>query len=380
MKHEEMINKAYFDFMMKQPFFGFLLSKIKRASLNESIPTMGTNGEYIVYNKDFVESISQGELNFVILHEIYHIMLLHPYRRCSRDAMLWNIACDYVVNANIYNDLSSIQKSGFNISFFSKALLRRDKKDHLSTAEQVYNELLDSDLVTQIQLIKSLEEGIGHDVVDNFSEVSEQHAKAFLVEAAEFSKNFGGSSSNIERIINDVTAKKLRWDVLLKRWMSLRESDDTSFDSPSRTHLPHGLIIPDTYLDETLPSGVIFAIDTSGSITIEQLSKFKAVARHAVEQYDVEGKLLYWDTCVQSVADMSDNKIQNVAPAGFGGTDPHCIFSYIKEKKWNPSAVVILTDGYFSQYTAPHNNVIWVIIEGGSSEYISKKSGVIVKL
>lgn len=379
MKHSDMVDKSYFDFMMHQPFFGFLLSKINRARPDESIPTMATDGTFIIYNKDFVENMTQGELNFVFIHEIYHVILLHMFRRGARNPVIWNLACDYVVNANILADIKSLRSSGLDIEFYHTALIREDSDDTKKTAEQVYDELLEevSEAVAMDMLNNS---GTSQDLVDNYSSTEEQNSKAALVEAAEFAKSYGNTSDNVKRIIDDVTLNKLRWDQLLKRWLSLRESDDTSFDSPNRHYLPHGVLIPDTYLDETLPEGVIFAIDTSGSISTDQLSKFKAMARHAVEQYDVEGKLLYWDTSVQAVADMMDNRIEDIPPSGGGGTNPLCVFDFIKTRKMNPSAVVILTDGYFATVTQRFNNVIWVICEDGVTDSISKESGITIKL
>lgn len=379
MKHTDMINKSYFDFMMHQPFFGFLLSKISRAHAVDDIPTAATDGTYLIYNKDFVEHLSQEELNFVFMHELYHVILLHMFRRGARDPYLWNLACDYVVNANIVADIPSLNRSGLKIEMLPNALLREDSDDTKKTAEIVYDELLDKLSLSEATYMVA-NSGTGKDIDDNYSAVAEQAAEASLSEAAEFVKSYGNVSDNVKRIVEEVTAKKLRWDKLLKRWLSLQESDDTSFDSPNRHYLPHGILIPDTYLDETLPEGVIFAIDTSGSISLKQLSQFKAMARHAVEQYDVEGKLLYWDTSVTAIADMMDNRIEDIPPVGGGGTNPLCVFDFIEDKKMNPNAIVILTDGYFPKVTQKLNNVIWVICEDGTLDNISKDSGVVVKL
>ena len=44
-------------------------------------------------------SLSGAELHFVLAHEYLHAGLQHQKRCQGRDPYLWNIACDYVINA-----------------------------------------------------------------------------------------------------------------------------------------------------------------------------------------------------------------------------------------------------------------------------------------
>ena len=43
--------------------------------------------------------LSPDELRFVMAHELLHVGLRHDMRQQSRDAFLWNVACDYVINS-----------------------------------------------------------------------------------------------------------------------------------------------------------------------------------------------------------------------------------------------------------------------------------------
>ena len=42
--------------------------------------------------------LSEDECLFVFAHELLHAGLNHSSRRWGRDALLWNIACDFVIN------------------------------------------------------------------------------------------------------------------------------------------------------------------------------------------------------------------------------------------------------------------------------------------
>ncbi len=43
--------------------------------------------------------LTEEECKFVIAHELLHVGLRHDTRRQGRDAYLWNVACDYVINS-----------------------------------------------------------------------------------------------------------------------------------------------------------------------------------------------------------------------------------------------------------------------------------------
>lgn len=90
--------------------------------------TMATDGERIFYNPDWVETILPEEIEAVLIHEALHVVFEHPCRRGNRNHKLFNIACDYVINAYIVYDL--------RLSLPEGGLL--DKKYHGMTAEQVY--------------------------------------------------------------------------------------------------------------------------------------------------------------------------------------------------------------------------------------------------
>ena len=44
-------------------------------------------------------SLDELQCRFVIAHELLHVGLAHHSRRQGRDPFLWNVACDYLINA-----------------------------------------------------------------------------------------------------------------------------------------------------------------------------------------------------------------------------------------------------------------------------------------
>ena len=53
------------------------------------------------FSPDFLENLSEEELDYILMHEILHVVLQHCLRQCERDTDLFSIACDIVVNSNI---------------------------------------------------------------------------------------------------------------------------------------------------------------------------------------------------------------------------------------------------------------------------------------
>ena len=86
--------------LLNNGFYGLLLMHMKMA-LDEECETAATDGERIYFSPSFMETISDSELDFVLMHEILHVALLHCMRKGERDNLIFNIACDIVVNSNI---------------------------------------------------------------------------------------------------------------------------------------------------------------------------------------------------------------------------------------------------------------------------------------
>jgi predicted metal-dependent peptidase len=87
--------------------------------------------------------------------------------------------------------------------------------------------------------------------------------------------------------------------------------------------------------------------------------------------------IIWWDTeaYVQSIDPSRYNSIkEDLEPMGGGGTDPRCLNEYMSED----NITIILTDGYFSEYTPPQDNTIFLVIPGGTTSYIKK--GTIIEM
>ena len=127
--------------LTRSGFFGLLLMHM-RFALDESIQTAATDGERIIFSPKFLDSISDRELAFILMHEIMHVALRHVSRNGDRNDFKFNIACDIVVNSNILQsagmDLRSITLDRYGESMH---LTPKGDEGFKYTAEEVYEML-----------------------------------------------------------------------------------------------------------------------------------------------------------------------------------------------------------------------------------------------
>ena len=81
------------------PTFAMLLIEKLKFLTDYDFPSCYVNGRYIAYNPNWLQTKTLDEVVFIICHEILHCVLFHPMRRGARNHYLWNVACDYAVNA-----------------------------------------------------------------------------------------------------------------------------------------------------------------------------------------------------------------------------------------------------------------------------------------
>ena len=137
------LQNARLSLLSKQPFYALLLLHMKFA-LDISCETAYTDGERIAFNPDFMDKLSDKELEFVLMHEVLHAALGHPIRKQSDyDLECYDKACDIVVNSNIlysFNmDIKSITLKNFGVAIHQTP---SGKHGYKLTVEEVYAELL----------------------------------------------------------------------------------------------------------------------------------------------------------------------------------------------------------------------------------------------
>ena len=105
--------------LVNNGFYGLLLMHMIFA-LDENCKTAATDGKRIYFGPGFLDDLSDTELDFVMMHEIMHVVLQHCLRGTELDQELFNTACDIVVNSNILKsnnmDLETITLKKYGVA------------------------------------------------------------------------------------------------------------------------------------------------------------------------------------------------------------------------------------------------------------------------
>ena len=87
--------------LIRYPFYGVLLMHMKFV-LDKNCKTAYTDGVRVGFNPEFLSKLSDNELEFVLMHEVLHAALGHPFRtQADYELDIFDQACDIVVNSNI---------------------------------------------------------------------------------------------------------------------------------------------------------------------------------------------------------------------------------------------------------------------------------------
>jgi predicted metal-dependent peptidase len=102
---EQRLSKAVVDIMGNPKYIALAgVLMIGDRSVDDKVKTACTNGRDEKYGRAFIETLSDAELRFLVLHECYHKLYRHltTWRHLyDKNAQLANAACDYVINLKL---------------------------------------------------------------------------------------------------------------------------------------------------------------------------------------------------------------------------------------------------------------------------------------
>jgi len=397
------------------PFWGILgLTVVLVEQEAAKLPTLATDGIHIYYNAQFTTSLTRSERVFAIAHELFHGLYEHAgvngrfeqYTGINlkrlieegdlakiKDALmkikLWNFAADFIVNGGLVEA---------HVGEFIKTIKILYDDKYLGWAvEEVYDDLLENpDQIPKDA--QCLDEHIEVEVVSD-EEAAQAKAEAeangdgngdgntkIIMGQSEFdqlqkdwqenmisaaaaqteheqreSSSAGCIPSAIQRMIDELAKPKVNWRAALRRAVQRVIHRRYSYKSPNKALFSRGLTIPG-FRDAVNKLDVCVFIDTSGSVSMEQLtafiSEFKgmmdAFPRYKVHVQCFDGEVVeesvmtlekhsaagVWETVKKQVAEFSRQI------GGGGGTLFECNWDYLKKHKIKPRMIIMLTDGY----------------------------------
>lgn len=379
-------------------FYGLLLMHMVY-SIDANAETAYTDGTRIAFGPKFLESLTDSELDFVMMHEILHVVLQHCIRGEDRDHERMNIACDIVVNSNILLE-NNMDRRSITLSEWGESMhIAPDGKEgHEYTAEQVYDMLPPTPPRKKKKIPSSSgekgrakqEQGDPKDLTsgghswDDHSQWSQYEEDDTLrdvwvkqfAEACEAisirEKTIGRGTLPLfaQRLLEKLRDPQVDWRTILNEFVQ-EEVNDYSFSPPDRRFQESPFFLPDyNELGKNgEPVDILFMIDTSGSMSDKEITAAFSEVKGAIDQFD--GKLTGWlgffdAAIIEPKPFESVDDVLKIKPAGGGGTDFQIIFEYVHKHMENklPACIIILTDGYApfpEEHLAQDIPVLWLI-------------------
>ena len=372
MQVEAVVQRFKMELLRKMPFYGDIIMRLPFVE-NPKIPTACTDGGKIEYNPAFFQPMTVGQINFVLMHEVFHVLLFHCSRHGERRPDIWNTAADMIVNSMLM-DLSSAMRNA-SIPF------ERPKNGIYSwvetgdTVENVYEKLLQDNksngngkakntVLIRSRYSRNPEEVVApHDVILSAGEpddasgssraqsesLSEQAVRQIIREAASANRGSIGSYFVPEQIFRLVESRRIKWQTLLRDFFLETQSDEASYTTPERKYIHMDLILPGHGMDDEKIEAIWAFVDSSGSIGHDEMNQFLTQLYRIAHQFKCTFHLCYWDTQVTDVyRNINDEEeIFKSLPKHSGGTDINCVYRWLRDNKVRPDVMLILTDGYF---------------------------------
>lgn len=401
------ITKARARLLVRAPFIGSIALGLAWVNAPD-IGTMATDGRSVWFNPEWCEGHGVEKTMGVIAHEVLHVVNRHHLRRGERDAELWNVAADLLINRLLEDDKYVLPPDG---------LFDRDRRYAGLPTETIYARLREQQQQQQQQAQQPNDRrlsvhatatgasgsGNGHDPTASGQTTSQakperEEARSgddtfparHWGEVRDLTKANGQRLSATERIQAEhdldvrirqaaAAAKRVgKFGTALREMVEIatdrvdwRDKFRMAFDGvlrgevswarPNRRYIQQGLYLPGWR--RTGAGRIGFVLDTSGSISANELSVYTAAVLGILEETGPEVvALIQCDAQVQRVEYIQvGESFDQIEVHGRGGTRFQPAFDWIADAGFGADAIVYATDLNCSDLPRdPGVPVIWL--------------------
>jgi len=374
------LEKEIISLIKSKPFFAHFIQNMRRI-ITDEIDTLGVNitDQINLYvNPEFFNSLKPYERVACLEHEVLHIISKHIFRVDKRNPMIWNIACDLCCNQY----LPTQKRNGNIISQLPEGTLdyNKFKFEKNLKAEDYYTLLLKNAKRLNISL-----DGDGNPCLDDHGKWKEgntnedfQHEviKRAIKNTIEKTQDYGNLPDDVvAEIKKALRHKTLNWRRILQKFV-YRATLVHSVATRKKPNRRFGFLYDGSKVECKL--NMLVAIDTSGSISDEDLSLFFSEI-NKISSLGMNIMIVECDTEIHKT--YKYKKIPSVV-TGRGGTEFKPVFDFASKCSPKPDCIVYLTDLYadLSFKNISRIPTLWAItIDGGEETDIPFGTGVKLK-
>lgn len=355
----------------------------------KGIGTFGTDDQFHWYYDEEGVPFTRDEQVAVLWHEIQHLVRGHFSRRHDRDPSQWNTAGDMEINDwfppglavpsnKITPGLANLPDGELAEWYFDR-IKQYDQHVRVDAgpmdpgkgpcASHPGCDSTDSEpviganhtITTRGRIHTPICGGTGNGPNDGKEskdddggggEMTEVEAEAIRQEVAKgieemHEKGRGNIPGNLVSWANLRLHPKVPWNKLLKTAahraaIIIAGHTSQTYSKPSRRNIVP-FVLPKRVARKVTTA---FYIDTSGSVSDEELNQAISEVRAALATNATDMYVTFLDAAIQSTVKLqvaSDERL--IKPKGRGGTDMRLAFDHVKTLKPKPNLIVVLTDG-----------------------------------
>jgi predicted metal-dependent peptidase len=390
MNHTESLAKAAKELMLNEPFYGLFLIMLNR-KMSEDVPTAGVHISGISYNllvnPQFWDKLTLNQKKGLLKHELLHIGFFHltDYEHLTNHEIR-NIAMDLEINQYIKRDW--LPEGGMFLDTFPELnlqpkmgtlhyyeeLMKGAKKGNCSNLNSLLKAMGDGQVTVKVSVNGGdvdancpdhdweNQEGEGG-LNEAERKLLNKHTETILKEIKDqVTKSRGtvpGEFHSILEKIDQFEEPKFDWRGYLRRFAggslkiytkkTRRKYNKRYEDNPGLKikHKKH----------------VLVAIDTSGSVSDNELKEFMQEIHH-IHKTGSDVTVIQADTAIRHKGlydPKNDYKLH-----GRGGTDFDPVVDYYYENQTKYSCLVYFTDGEAPSPDKKPGKMLWVLSEQSS--------------
>lgn len=364
------INSIIKKVLFRYPIFGNVIANLKFQFTTEPVPAPAfTDERTIYYKQDFFTDFNDDEKEFVISHEIFHIVLNHLFRNLDKDRDLLNYVEDAIINQLLIRD-GLVMPEGlvyvedaldYSVDeLYLKFLPKLDEIKEWMGSNTYHIELTDEEINDKLNEIlnnyynsysRDLKElmndnqQLREELIDDFQEKLKQEA-----EATGYGKYAG--RQEFPSVEVGKAAPLLYWQELLKQTLVVPAEVTTSFYEVEMD----GIIRKEEKSDVGYSESEII-IDSSGSMNMQKIKPILRECKNILSSSSI--RVGFCDVQFYGWNEIrNETDIDNLRIIGRGGTDFDNMansFSIDADNK------IVITDG---ECTFPKDrpDILWIII------------------
>ncbi len=378
-----MINNLIRRVLFRYPRFGNIIANLKYVLVDDSFQaTAATNGRVLYYRQDLFTDFSDIEQEFIIAHEIMHVVFAHLHRAINMHKELANFVADAIINQLLKRDGLPIY-SGFidNPDEIVRDLLRSHDipiPEELMTDVDVLNSSMEDLYHRYAPYLTLIAAWMGANtyhmpISPSDTPLTEEEKKALY--DADYKELMAENDGMREPLLNDYHQQLgskagispnlkfpgvklgkrpsfIRWQDVLAQKLIIKDDDNVKFYDIE----PDG-ILTKVYDNSEQNTNTEVVIDTSGSMSMSLIKIILRECKHILGNGSL--RIAFCDDRIHDWHDISsEDDIDELSICGRGGTNFEAMASHFSEDITNK---IVITDGY-GTYPKDHDDVLWIII------------------